>query len=88
MKSIAASCATLLLNVAEGLELTEENIGWNAIAGGAPKSIVFDASNTITAPSSLPTNVCSIGAAGGGKCPNQPPTTQQESECEEHPNSC
>lgn len=86
MQSIAASCAMLLLNVAEGLDVTTENIGWNLISGGAPKSIVFDASNTITAPKSLPTQACSIGDAVS-PCPIKPPTTQEESQCQEHPNS-
>lgn len=89
MKWIATACEMLLLNVAEGMELTEQNIGWNAIAGGAPKTIVFDASNTITAPSTLLTQVCSIGDKGNdGTCPLKPPETQQEASCEEHPNSC
>ena len=86
MKWIASSCEELLLNIAEGLPLSEGNIGWNAIAGGAPKTIVFDESNTITAPNSLPTQLCSIG--GSGKCANLPPTTQQETQCQEHPDSC
>lgn len=87
MKWIASSCETLLLNVAEGLPLAEGNIGWNAIAGGAPHTIVFDSSNTITAPNSLPTQLCSSGAKSG-TCPNQPPTTQQQSQCQAHPNQC
>ena len=87
MQSIASSCETLLLNVAEGMEVTEANIGWNAIAGGAPKTIVFDKSNTITAPSSLPTKACAINDSNV-PCPNKPPPTQAQTNCEEHPNSC
>lgn len=87
MSWIASNCETLLLNVAEGLPLEEANIGWNAIAGGAPKTIVFDESNTITAPNSLPTQLCSIGAKAA-PCPNQPPSTQEQTQCQEHPNSC
>lgn len=86
MQSIASECEMLLLNVAEGLDVTTENIGWNAISGGAPKSIVFDSSNTITAPNNLPTQACSIGS-GVSPCPIKPPTTQQETQCQEHPNS-
>ena len=87
MAWIAENCAILLLNVAEGMDVTAENIGWNAIAGGAPKTIVYDESNTITAPNSLPTNVCGI-AQNSNVCPNKPPDTEQQTSCEEHPNSC
>ena len=86
MAFIASACQILLLNVAEGLELKKENIGWNAIAGGAPTSIVYDDKNTITAPTSLPTQLCSIGAAGS--CPNVPPETALDKECDAHPNTC
>ena len=87
MQWIAARCAILLLNVAEGMDVTAENVGWNAIAGGAPKTIVYDESNTITAPNSLPTNVCGI-TQNSNVCPNTPPETEQQSSCEVHPNSC
>ncbi|CAF9929561.1 hypothetical protein IMSHALPRED_007939 [Imshaugia aleurites] len=89
---IASACATLLLNVAEGLPATTTaNIGWNAIAGGAPKTIVYDAANTITAPNSLPTLLCQLGhnvSGSGTGCPNKPPEAQGQSECALHPNEC
>lgn len=87
MEWIALNCAALLLNVAEGMELKSENIGWNAIAGGAPKTIVYDASNTITAPNSLPTKLCQVGGHVQG-CPNEPPQTQEQILCQDHPNDC
>ena len=90
MQWIASNCETLLLNVAEGMAVTEADIGWNAIAGGAPKSIVYDASNTITAPNSLPTQLCQMGHnSSAATCPNEPNSAQQHTQCElEHPNSC
>ena len=87
MSTIASSCETLLLNVAAGMELTEGNIGWNAIAGGKPTSIVYDENWTITAPSSLPTRVCSI--SGKRPCPNLPPAVVKANQfCQAHPNEC
>ena len=87
MQWIASMCETLLLNIAEGMSPTEANIGWNAIAGGAPKTIVYDASNTITAPNSIPTRLCQIGV-NSTLCPNVPPDTQGQTQCQEHPNQC
>ena len=76
MEYIAGACSYMLMNVAEGMDLTVGNIGWNAIAGGAPKTIVYDESNTITAPNSLPTKVCGIEQTSNG-CPNTPPKSQK-----------
>ena len=67
------------MNVAPGMPLTtKQNIGWNAIAGGAPKSIVYGPSLTITAPSNIPTTLCySDGSliTNGASCQNNPPAS-------------
>ena len=76
LAKIAAACPVMLVNVAPGLPLTEHNIGWNAIIGGPPKSIVYGPSYTVTAPSSIPTTLCySDGnlAAKQAECQNSVP---------------
>lgn len=80
LTQIFAGCREMLLNVAPGLPLTEANIGWNAISGGPPKSIVYGPSCTITAPTSIPTRLCySDGDLTFNKpdCQNSPPPIQQ-----------
>lgn len=87
MDFIAQSCEILLINVAEGMDLVAGNMGWSAIAGGTPETIVFDDTHTITAPTPLPTRVCSVGAAS--PCPNIPPALQSENDhCLAEPHAC
>lgn len=86
-----SQCEVNLLNVAPGLPLAKENIGWNAIVGGqdvdfSPKTIVYGASCTVTAPSTMPIGLYFIGDKNEN-LPNG--VTQQDiGECEAHPNHC
>ena len=79
LESIVGYCAQMLVNVAPGLPLTtKQNIGWNAIVGGPPKSIVYSPSLTITAPSSIPTTLCYSDGdmlTHGNECQNVPPAS-------------
>lgn len=47
-------CGVALNSVDPMLPLKTENIGWNLISGGAPKSIVYGPGYTITAPATMP----------------------------------
>ena len=89
MKWIRNNCEVSLLNIAMGMDLKNENIGWNAIAGGRPDKIVFDGSNTLVAPASLPTKLCHIDGRSNGNCKNEPAsTTTNDNKCAAHPDSC
>ncbi|KAK4691438.1 hypothetical protein P7C71_g5562, partial [Lecanoromycetidae sp. Uapishka_2] len=69
IKMIAGYCKEILLTVAPGLPNTPENIGWNAIAGGPPESIVMSPSQTVQKPASIPTTVCYTQGYQVTNCP-------------------
>ncbi|MCJ1280648.1 hypothetical protein MMC21_008477 [Puttea exsequens] len=55
---VQAACEENLLNIDPALEKKEENIGWNAISGGKPDNVVYGDGHTLTAPGSVPTQLC------------------------------
>ena len=77
LATVASYCEEMLVNIAPGMPLTtDQNIGWNAIVGGPPKSIVYGPSLTISAPTSMPTALCYSDGSLNAKwptCQNNPP---------------
>ncbi|KAG8526906.1 uncharacterized protein KY384_008335 [Bacidia gigantensis] len=71
LESVVSLCALQLMNIDPYLEEREENIGYNAIVGGKPDTIIYGDCKecTLTAPATLPTKLCRSGAGG---CTNYP----------------
>ena len=58
--TVLSTCKNMLLNIDPSLPKKAQYLGWNAISGGKPASIVYGDGYTLTAPTADPTPLCQM----------------------------